>query len=348
MYFTILVPKETRANELRVALIPEDAKQLITQGHKVFVEHNAGVGAGFSDQDYQQVGAEIRTVDSNDIASYKKFFKDINLIVRAKRPEHTRETLENKTITAGTIIVGALDPLEKNSSHINEYHQAKITAYSIDQLQLPASDPMNLLAAMSKISGKLALLDAMQKFHSSQNFPPLKKGDKTKAVLIGFGIVGRAALAEALNQQLPTTVILTNEEDAKEIKSKGATPVLLNKNDTLEQQQKLVKSIVADANIVITSARRPNQIAPLLIPITTLQVMQKGSVVVDMALSEGGNVEGSEHDVTHVLGNEVLVTNTSGYPKAMPVESSKSWSRASLHFILQLAANKNNIPLLPL
>jgi NAD(P) transhydrogenase subunit alpha len=84
-------------------------------------------------------------------------------------------------------------------------------------------------------------------------------------------------------------------------------------------------SHVVDADIVITSARRSNTLAPVLIPTSTLHAMRAGAVVIDLALTEGGNVEGSQHDTTLTIGS-VIVRNTSGYPKAMPREASMLWS----------------------
>lgn len=334
MFFNILITKETRAGETRVALIPRDVRVLVENGHHIFVEHDAGTKAGFSDLDYQQAGARIRYINSDNVQTYQKFFDNIDIVVRAKRPERERERLENQSMSKGTILIGALDPFEKNSAHINEYHRAQIIAYSIDQLKLTENDPMNLLAAMSKIAGRLALLDAIDKFTAMQ-MRIIKK-----VVIIGFGSVGRAAFDEALTQQLPTTVILTNIALAKEIEAKGAIALLLDKNKSLNEQQHFIRDVLLNTDIVITSARKPNQLAPLLIPQQTLDHMQKGAVIVDMALSEGGNVEGSVHDATLMLGNSVIVTNASGYPKAFPREASELWSRACLQFILGITEKK--------
>jgi len=335
-HFNILVVKETREGESRVSLVPRDIKKLIEQGHHVFFEHRAGEGAQFFDQDYQNAGAVIRYISDETILSYQEYFKDIDLIVRAKRPERSREILESKTISKETIMIGALDPLEKQSPHIQEYHEANIIAYSIDQLHLPPDDPMNLLAVMSKIAGKLALLDAIKHFDSIIK----------KIVIIGFGMAGRAAFDEAVKQELPIVVVLTNPNSMDEIKSRGHECVLLDKNAGIKEQQAFIKQILLNANIVITSARSPNQPAPLLIPTDTLQSMQSGSVIVDLALSEGGNVEGSEHDKTKRLGNNIIVTNVSGYPKIFPHDASKLWSTVSFHFI-HLLGSERQVPLAP-
>ncbi len=333
MKFNLLIVKETRSGERRVGLIPSDAKKLINHGHSVNVEHDAGLAAGYSDQDYQNVGVTIRYVDKADpIDSYKSLFSDINLIVRAKRPERDREILESQTINKNTIMIGALDPLERNSKHIDEYHRAGIVAYSIDQLQLPTDNPMNILAAMSKIAGKLAMLDAIDKARTNAK----------KVVIIGFGTVGQAAFYQAIDSGYTPLVVLHNTNKTNEIKKSGGTYLLMDRKGTIEQQREKLKDLLMDADIVITSARRSNQLAPVLITKDMLQNMQSGCVIVDMALSEGGNVEGSEHDATLTLGNNVIVTNVSGYPKAVPQEASQLWSNASLHVIYELA-NKGSV-----
>lgn len=325
----ILVVKETRAEEKRVSLIPPDIEKLITMGCAIFVEHNAGKAAGFSDEDYMKVGATIRYVDDDSNNPYADLFSDINIIVRAKRPARSREILENKVIESGTIMIGALDPLERNSAHINEYAERKIVAHSIDQLQLPQNDPMNLLAAMSKMAGKLALQDAIKKF---SDIPK-------KIVLIGFGTVGRSAFFEALGQGLDVTVVARNDKYQNEIENAGGHLFIMDNAKDIVSQQKLICDLLFDADIVITSARRSNEVAPILIPRATLAAMKPGAVVVDMALSEGGNVEGSEHDATLKLENNVIVTNISGYPKYHPAEASELWSQATRLYIEKMLSD---------
>lgn len=336
MLFNILITKETRAGEQRVALIPREVKKLSELGHRVFLEHDAGQASGFSDVEYQKAGSEIRILKQLNSHELNQLFKNINLVVRVKRPDRAREILESQTIRPGTILIGVFDTLEKGSPHIEEYHRAKILAYSIDQIPLSPDDPMNLLSAMSKIAGRLALLDAIEKHRGAGN----------RVVILGFGTLGRSAFEEALQRKLDITVVLTNTAHLDEIKKRGAKAVWLDKKSKLQDQQKLIKSVLLHADIVIAAARTSNQTAPLLIPADTLDSMQKGAVIVDLALTEGGNVEGSEHDKTHLLGNGVIVTNVSGYPKAMPIEISKIWSEISFHYICKLASGAG-IPLKP-
>lgn len=316
----ILLVKETKAGEQRVALIPAQVTQLVQAQHHVYVEAGAGVAAGFADTAYEQAGAQIRN------GSLAEIFADIDIVVRAKRPDAQRESQEIHLMSPGTIMMGALDPLEKGAGHIKKYHQTGIVAYSIDQLDVPANDPMNILHPMSQLAGTLCVRDA------------LKKAQRvvTNVVIIGFGSVGQAAFAEAQSQGVTTTVMLRNRAQAKQIQAQGGSVIFFDQDATADAMQQQIADTVISADMVITSVRRANQPAPVLLPTTTLHRMQQGAVVVDMALSEGGNVEGSEHDQTHLLGNSVLVTNVSGYPKVLPKEASIIWSKATYAILTRL------------
>lgn len=323
MSFSILVVKESRAHETRVALTPADVATLINDGHTVFIECGAGVAAGFIDQAYVNAGASIRHINGSSLASYKQLFAGITHILRVKRPDRDREILEATAIESGTTLIGALDPYENDSRHYREYEQAGIIAHSIDQLSLPPDDPMNLLSSMSKIAGQLAMQDAISKCQRIIK----------KVVIIGFGAAGKSAFAEAISKRFSVTVILQNNAQAAEIVQQGANVTLLPENVSLAERQAVIAHELAVADIVITSARKANERAPLLIPETTLQQMQVGSVIIDLALSEGGNVAGSKHDATLILGNQVIVANVSGYPKNKPHEASVEWSRVSMLFV---------------
>lgn len=323
----IFVVKESRAGEQRVSLIPEDVKILVEQHFTVMVEHDAGAASGHADEAYVAAGATIRHLDKHAANPYHALFLGCDIIVRAKRPDRAREQLENQAIAKGTIMFGALDLLDQNAPHIKEYQRAGIVAYSLDQLELAADDPMNILSAMSHITGRLALLDAIEKCPRSVH----------KVVLIGFGTAGKSALQTAVRQRLDTSVVVRGEQYSEMIEAAGGKALCLNPNATLAEQQASIRDWIQDADIVIASARRAKEVAPMLIPNETLSVMQPGAVIVDLALTEGGNVQGSEHDQTHVLGNDVIVTNVSGYPKSHPEAASKLWSQASRLFIFYLA-----------
>lgn len=338
MLSKIFLCKETRAGESRVALIPEDIKMLIDNGYSVVVESDAGLKSGYLNQQYQEIGASIISVDEENIHSYKQAFSDIHLIVRAKRPCREREILENKAMRKGTVMIGALDPFEPNSTHIDEYHHADIHAYSLDQVTSEDDNDINVLKVMSNMAGRLALRDALEKLDRRAN----------TVVVIGLGSVGQSVIDEALNLGLSVDAIVGNVSVSNKLTSLGVNTHIVDRSLPLTTQQEKIGMILKNADITIASARRSSEKAPLLVTKSTINNMKTGSVIVDMAISEGGNVDGSEHDNTIESENGVLITNVSGYPKAMPKEASIQWSKVSLTFILRYLNELDKAPIRPL
>jgi NAD(P) transhydrogenase subunit alpha len=336
MSYNVFLAKESRAGEQRVGLTSSDVATLIAAGHSVFIESDAGLAAGYKDEDYQTVGAHIVELDATSPNSYLKAFKNIDIIVRVKRPDREREILESKTMHPGMMMIGAFDPYESESEHVNEYHRAGIDAYSLDQAK--PDDPINVLTAMSRLAGKLSLRDAISKF----------KGRVNKVVIIGFGEVGKSALLEALEQKLKTLVLVGSQEAKEAVLALHATSSILDRSLPLVEQHQIILEATKDADIIITSARKAGQKAPLLFPKISLNAMKPGAVIVDMAISEGGNVDGSKHDETITNERGVIITNVSGYPKTLPEEASILWSKASLNFILKVSHNRESIDLKPI
>ena len=323
MTFSILLVKETRAGEQRVALLPQDVKHLTALGHRVVVESGAGMGVGQDDAAYLDAGGEVRGEGRDD---YADLFADINLVVRVKRAQAERERLELVALRPGVVMVGALDPNEVGSDHVQRYQAAQLQAYSLDYLDIPRDNPMNILSQMSQLTGKLALQDAIAKCNRKVKH----------AVIIGFGAAGEAAFYEAVKRGLHTTVFCTRVAQKNIIEQHNATAILLDKTAPLADNQQLILEATRQADVVLTAARSRLTVSPILIPATTLAQLQPGTVIVDLALSDGGNVEGALHDETRVTDQGVIITNVSGYPKQVPQESSAIWSRASVLFIEQL------------
>ncbi len=320
---TIFVVKETSPGERRVSLIPQDVNKLHHLGYNLYVEKDAGALSGYSNNDYINAGATIRENDGD----YRALLSDISIVARAKRPDKSREKVETLAMKPGTILIGALDPFE-DDGHVEGYQKASILAYSLDQLPLPINSHMNILASMSKIAGELALEDALEKSNLS---------NPSNLLVVGAGIAGIAALTKGVEKGLNSTAVITGAKKKKQISHLDIAMIVIEKNAPIEQQQSEILEAAKESDIIITSARSPGTPAPLLFPNKTLALMKAGSCIVDLAISEGGNVEGSQHDRTLELGNAIVVTNVSGYPKIKPKEASPLWSRATRLFIEALA-----------
>lgn len=322
----ILIIKESREGEKRVSLVPADAYQLIQDGFNVFVEDKAGIGAGYDNSAYEAVGAQICKLPNHSVETYQSFFQQMDIIIRAKRPHRLREKLENKAIKPGTKMIGSLEPLEKNSEHINEYIKAGIDYFSFDQFYFPPNSPMDAIKKMSFFAGKLAVEDAIQKNQATVK----------KAVILGYGEAGQSAYRECLCRGISCTVITSQQHKKEQIQLQGGKAVYLNREIPLLIRQEYIKNLIKDVDIIIAAASSNGVSAPILIPRTALLELKPHTVIVDLAVSEGGNVEGSQADSTYILDKQICLTNTSGYPKAIPVEASIEWSKASYYFVNML------------
>ena len=313
----IFVVKETRHQEQRVALIPDDVQSLVRAGHDVFVEPHAGLVAGYTHADYEQCGASVMDNDFTNI------MKNIDIIVRVKRPSREREKIESQHIKPGTKMIGSLDINGKNAEHIREYQARAIDFYSFDQYRYPPNTPMDALNKMSVFAGQLAVADALARI----------KHVIHKTVVIGFGHSGTAALQAFRQHGLPCTVITSTQQKSNSIQAAGGEVMFVARQLPLTIRQQKIKQCIENADIVIATAGSNGEIAPCLIPHDTLMAMKPHSVIIDLAVTEGGNVEGSQADTICTLGNQIKVINVSGYPKAMPRAASILWSQASLYFL---------------
>lgn len=329
MTMQITIPRETRSGETRVALIPEDVQKLTKTGIRVKIEQGAGDKAGYTNEDYLKAGATIVTVlNDTSLNDLERLFHGSDIVLRVKRAARDREIIENQVVPKQAVILGFLDPLDGTTPHVKEWVDRSVLAITLDQLPLENNDPRNVLAAMSAIAGRLAVKDAIEKH---------KLSEIKKAVVIGTGSSGLSAIDMCLSNKFKTIVIGTSTGQKDKMEKNGAIFMVLDTKKSEKEQQDQICGQFADADIVITTARRAGQKAPLLINEDTLRNMKPGSVLVDLALTEGGNVAGSENDKTKVLDNGVIITNSTGYPKQDPLNASKAFSLCLYQLISDLA-----------
>jgi NAD(P) transhydrogenase subunit alpha len=321
---SVLLVRETRAGETRVALTPNDVSALLLCGavRRIYVERGAGLAAGFVDADFERAGAVLRASadDDSDAEGLARLFADVHTIVRCKRASPVRERAEVEALARARTVqrmVGALDVLERASSHVQAWKDAGVSEIvSLDQL---ASS--KLLSAMSDMTGELAFRHAL----SLAGAQPVQR-----VVILGFGVAAKSALREAQTHAAVerVDVFCTQRQECDDARVHFTVMPA-----TLAEQQAVVRAAVVSAQVVICAARRSNTPAPLLLPADTLEAMLPGAVVLDLAVTEGGNCDGALHDQTVVVGSkQVLVVNVSGYPKAHPHEASVRWSAASTEF----------------
>eukprot|EP00746_Dinoflagellata_sp_MGD_P123181 gnl/MRDRNA2_/MRDRNA2_57880_c0_seq1.p1 gnl/MRDRNA2_/MRDRNA2_57880_c0~~gnl/MRDRNA2_/MRDRNA2_57880_c0_seq1.p1 ORF type:complete len:365 (-),score=99.93 gnl/MRDRNA2_/MRDRNA2_57880_c0_seq1:110-1204(-) len=324
----IAVVRETKKGEKRVALVPSAVKALCGRGFKVFVEGGAGDGAGFSDAEYAEAGAEVVIVPEGDentmVEGLKLLFADKSLVCRVKRADRSREILEAKAlaqVAPGAVLTGFLDPVDRVTPHVEEWRSLDmLSTISLDSLGLESSHPGNALAQMSALTGILAVDDAV-----THLAPGLEFKEQTAAIL-GPGICGQAATKHAVELGFGKVLMVGNRPGHQEVaESNGGTFLQLPADGSEESGPSFLQKQLQGAIVVIAAARRAGTPAPKLIDASVLQVLGKGAVVVDLALTEGGNVVGSKSDSTLTLEG-VTVTNVTGYPKREPGKASAAFS----------------------
>jgi alanine dehydrogenase len=328
------VPKETKTLEGRVALVPAACGDLVRAGHEVWIEANAGIKSGFSDQDFINVGVKIAP---DAAALYEKG----ELIVKVKEP-----------------IAGDLNHLKKHHLLFCYLHLApepELTKRLLDIGLLglafesveEADGSLPLLAPMSVIAGRIAVQVGTHLLHQPQGgkgklLGGLPAADRGKVVVLGAGAAGgnSAALAAAMGAQV---VVFDKRPDRMErMMSLGANVTALYPYESYVARE------VKDADIVVGAVLVPSARAPRVVSTEMIKSMEAGSVIVDISIDQGGCIEGIrptsyaaptyvEHGVTHFA-----VTNM---PGAVPQTSSQAISAAILPYTMRLASgNWRDLP----
>lgn len=310
-----IVLKESRVGEGRVALTPNAVSLLVKKHFPIMVESAAGMLAGFTDEEYREAGATI--------FKFGTPFPSHSFILRVKCPTAEQELSENKLFSPETIMMGFLDPLDEDTSHINRWKSLGITPISLELLPLSADDPKNAQAAMSRFAGRLALKDALNHYQGTH----LKK-----VTVIGTGPAGMEAALAARNLQLPVQFFGRQERFRQKMEELGMTYYVIPETHS----QDFIRQHLADQTIIITAARNVGEKAPLLIDEKELSLLPSHSVIIDLATGEGGNVKGSKSDQVVITNRNIAIINVSGYPKAEPREASNHFAKCMVNILSEI------------
>jgi NAD(P) transhydrogenase subunit alpha len=328
------IPKESGAGETRVAVIPETVAKLVKAGFQVTVEQGAGAKAFFKDADYQKAGA---TVAADVYAS--------DIVVKVAVPS----AAEIARLKSGSVYIGFLNPLADPSVSA-ELAKKGVTAFSMELIpRTSRAQSMDALSSQASIGGYKAVLTAAMSL--GKYFPMLTTAAGTvppaKVLVIGVGVAGLQAIATARRLGAVVSAFDIRPEVKEQVQSLGAkfieAKVEVDANaaggyakevseDTKKKLQEALAETVAVSDIVITTAQVPGKKAPVLVTKDVFARMRAGSVVVDMAAEQGGNVEGSKPGETVDL-NGVRLVGPVNLPATMPVHASQLYSRNILSLL---------------
>lgn len=336
------IPTETIAGENRVAATPETVKKLTNAGHTVVVERGAGVKAAYIDSAYEQAGAKI-----TDNA-----YQGSQIVLKVRAP-HGDEILQ---LEANSIIVATFDPYR--NPELDRFAAQNVSAFALELLPrtLSRAQNMDVLSSQANLAGYKSVLLAANEYQ--RLFPMLMTAAGTvkpaRVVIMGVGVAGLQAIATA--KRLGAVVEATDlRPTAKEqVESLGGkwldvpmSPEEQQRADEaakngygwtpgeqyIKDQAAIVDKAVANADIVVTTALLPGRNAPRLIHAATVAKMKPGSVILDMAVESGGNVEGSQVGETVTTENGVKILGVPNIPSTVATEASALFARNVLNFV---------------
>ena len=326
----VLVCKETLPAETRVALIPDDIKKLTGMGFEFTVVSGAGSKSGFDDAAYEAVGAKI-------VKSEAEALDDAEIVVRILKPETA------KGLKAGALHVSFLDPFNEKAL-LHEFAENNIQAVSLEMIpRTTLAQKMDVQSSQTSLAGYVAVLNAAAKLPKilPMMVTPAGTINPARVFVIGVGVAGLQAIATAKRLGARVDAFDTRPVVEEQVKSLGANFVKIDlgemgqtaqgyaKELTPEQiakQQEAQAKVCEKSNIVITTAKVFGRKAPVLIKKDVIDRMQPGTIVVDMAVSTGGNVEGSDPAKEVITDNGVIILPGDELQRQVPWDASKMLS----------------------
>jgi alanine dehydrogenase len=321
------VPKEIKTNENRIALVPAGAETLIGAGHSVLVETGAGLGSGFSDDDFTSVGATIAP-DADAV------WRESEMIMKVKEPIRVEWPRMRRGQLVFTYFHFAADE-ELTRAHI----ASGATCVAYETVELPTRE-LPLLTPMSEVAGRMAVQEGAKYLEKLYGGRGVLLGGvpgvaPAKVVILGGGIVGINAAKMAAGLGAKVVILDISLERLRYLSDVMPANVQLihsNRHNILEQ--------ITSADLVIGGVLIPGAKAPKLIRRADLSVMRPGSVIVDVAIDQGGCVE-TIHATTHenptYVVDGVIHYGVANMPGGVPRTSTLALTNATLPYALQLA-----------
>ncbi len=307
------VPKELYPGENRVAMTPDTAKKLVRLGATIHIETGMGLGSGFQDAEYTEAGAEIVSDRAALIAS-------ADMLLRLRKPGLD----EVAQMKRGCIHISYLDPFNEHDL-VRAFAEAGVTAISMEMIpRSTRSQKMDALSSQANLAGYIMVMLAAT--HLPRIFPMMMTPAGTlkpaKVFIIGAGVAGLQAIATAKRLGAKVTAFDTRPVVAEQVQSLGATFLEIDLGDTgqtkdgyakeltpeqIQKQQDAQAAVIAESDVVITTAQVFGRKPPVIVPRAMVEGMQPGAVVVDMAAETGGNVEGSvPNEIVDINGVTVI------------------------------------------
>jgi len=343
----IAVPREIKSGEKRVALVPDIISKLTKVGLEVVIESGAGVAAQYSDKQFSDAGAQVKSTDVIADA-------DVVLSVQPLNPA------QMKTLKKGAITISFLSPTGSADS-IEAAISAGVTAISLEMVpRISRAQSMDALTSQALCAGYKASLVAAEL--SPKFFPLLMTAAGTitpaKVVVLGAGVAGLQAIATAKRLGAVVSAYDVRPASADEVKSMGAKFITLElealegaggyaremTEERANKQRELLTPYISAADVLITTAAVPGRTAPRLVTAAMISQMAPGSVVVDLAAESGGNVEGSVAGEIITTSAGVRIWGAKDVPSQLAFHASMLFSRNVVNLLLLMSKSVDGKP----
>jgi H+-translocating NAD(P) transhydrogenase subunit alpha len=335
------VVKETELKENRVALSPDGVRDLVSKGFSCMLEKDAGLNSYFTNEAYEAAGAKL--------VSRKEAIAAADVLLRVNPPDAD----EVKQMKAGAVLISFMYATS-NPELIAELSIKGLTSFSVDAIpRISRAQKMDALSSQANLAGYKAVIHAAD--HLGKIFPMLMTAAGTikpsKVVIMGAGVAGLQAIATAKRLGAVVEVSDIRPETKEQVESLGGKFIELKGDDSikieggyvkgvsedfLQKQQELVGKHIAQADIVITTALIPGKKAPVLVTEEMVKSMKMGSVILDMAVKQGGNCSLSEFNKT-VVKHGVTIIGEPNLPAMLPLNASELYSKNIIAFLTHLA-----------
>ena len=334
----IAVPRETWPGELRSALVPQNAKKLINMGFEIAVESGVGDRSGYPDATFTDVGVKV---ESDRAALLAK----ADLVLRVRKPDAD----DVASLKSGALHISFLDPFNEKAL-VDSLAAKGVTSISMEMIpRTTLAQKMDALSSQANLAGYVTVIQAA--YHCPKIMPMMMTPSGTiapaRVFVIGAGVAGLQAIATAKRLGARVEAFDTRPVVAEQVQSLGAKFVEIDLGDTgqtdqgyakeltpeqIELQKEGQKKVISQSDVVITTAQLFGRPAPQIVSRDMVEAMAPGSVVIDMAVETGGNVEGSELDKVVDI-NGVKVVGQGNLPSEVSSNASDMYSNNLFNLI---------------
>ena len=321
------VPKEIKPQENRIGLTPDSVKTLVSEGHEVLVENNGGFEAGFDNDQYKNAGAKI-------IEKAADIFNDAEIIVKVKEPQKVEVEMirENQIVYTYLHLAAAKELTEGlvKSKSINIAYET----ITDDNGRLPLLAPMSAVAGRMSVQAGAHCLEKNQKGRGVL-LGGAPGGEPANVLILGGGVVGENAATIATGMKAKVHVVDKSEARLKQLVEMFGDKIIPEQSDKID-----LKKLVAEADLIVGGVLIPGAEAPKLVTKDMLKLMKRGSVIVDVAIDQGGCVETSKpttfNNPTFIVDNVVHYC-VANMPGGVPRTSTIALNKVTLPYLVKLA-----------